>query len=31
VKAVMNVLVPQDAGNLSSGYTTGDIPNSAEF
>jgi hypothetical protein len=31
VNVVMNLLVPQNAGKLSSGYTTGGLWSSAEF
>jgi hypothetical protein len=31
VNAVMNILVPQNAGKLSSGFTTGDLSSSAQL
>jgi hypothetical protein len=30
-KTVMNLRVPQDAGNLSSGFTTGGLSSSAQL
>jgi hypothetical protein len=31
LNTVMNILVLQNAGKLSNGYTTGDLSNSAQF
>jgi hypothetical protein len=31
VSAVMNLRVPRNAGQLSSGYTTGGLPSSAQL